>query len=108
MFKRFQRITNLHRYVTWNNRIDFSEETKLSSTQEEERAWLAERRASSGDTSSAPDYPFICEVSPGTGLGIFLPSDLASICSSQVAGRKTNLTAMHVRLQHALGCVILS
>lgn len=57
----------LCRYVTWNNRVNFAEETKLSATKEEERAWVAERRASGGDasTSSPPDYPFICEVCVG-------------------------------------------
>lgn len=52
------------RYVSWNNHVSFSEETKLSATREEEQKWVADRQASSGDasTSSPPDYPFICEV----------------------------------------------
>ena len=52
-----------HRYVTWNEHVSFSEETKLSASQEEERAWLQERCASGGAASSSPAYPFICEVS---------------------------------------------
>lgn len=63
------------RYVVWNDSLAFSEETKLSASQEEETAWTQERQqqhqSGSGRTASspegvlsdkAPSYPFICEV----------------------------------------------
>lgn len=78
------------RYVTWNSHISFSEETKLGATQEEERGWVAERRASGGDASasSPPDYPFICEVleralAPGCSSPVFVACCVITLASVQ-------------------------
>lgn len=62
-------------YVMWNDSLDFSEETKLSSSQEEQAAWKQElqqqqhvnspQAAASQETplpAKAPSYPFICEM----------------------------------------------
>ena len=57
------------RCIVLSDRIDFSDETKLSASQEEEAGWKKEREKSHADASTsgggsagAPEYHFICQV----------------------------------------------
>lgn len=59
----------IFRCIVLSDQIDFSDETKLSASQEEEAGWKKEREKSHADASTSsggsagpPEYHFICQV----------------------------------------------